>query len=126
MKRLVLFLAAVTLLLCYSGVSNADDSNVVGTYISKGNALEYLILNADGTFYLKQRDRFAGPEAPYSGIEGKYEVKGKDVTLKLKDGGEAGGTIEGNIFKDGEGKVWAKAAEPTPMNREVRKGKYQK
>ncbi len=122
MKRIVLILAAVTLLLGYAAISSAD-ATVAGTYINQSNTREYLTLNSDGTFYLKQRDRFAGPEAPYSSVDGKYQVTGKDVKLILTNGGESSGTLEGNKFTDAEGKIWSKGQDPTPVNREVRKGK---
>jgi len=86
----------------------ADQSDLIGTYINKRDAKQYLTLSADGSFYLKQRSSPFDPNKPFIEISGKYEKNGDKVTLKLPDGGEATGTMKGNTFEDAGEVSWTK------------------
>ncbi len=88
--------------------AGADQDTTAGTYISKKDSKEYLILHPDGSFALKQRRMPPSMENPFVELTGKYSVKGEELTLKLPDGGEATGKLAGNTFEDSEGVVWIK------------------
>jgi|GEM_PF-1632908 len=123
MKRALALFASIALVLSCAGLSSGQQTGVAGTYISKDNPREYLKLNPDGTFFLKQKVKSSGVEAKYQGIEGTFALSGKDLKLKLQDGGEATGTLDGTTFVDSAGTLWPKEGTGGPkMNREVRKG----
>lgn len=123
MTRAIVVFSAIALVLAFAGISFCEDPGVAGTYISKDNPREYLKLNPDGTFFLKQKGKASGPEATYKFIEGKYELSGQELKLKLADGGEASGTMKGTTFWDAGGTPWPKEGTGGPkMSREVRKG----
>ncbi|NSW85333.1 MAG: hypothetical protein HPY84_03330 [Syntrophobacteraceae bacterium] len=121
MKRMIMWSAVFGFsLACLLSVSFADEV-VHGTYINKLSSKEYLTLNPDGTFFLKQRNRISDLSTPFISIEGKYDLKGDDLILKLPDGGEAKGKLQGNAFVDTQGVPWLKGSEGPLFDREVRK-----
>jgi hypothetical protein len=93
-----------------TGVCLAADttSTINGTYISKGDSNEYLVLSADGSFHLKQRKFPPEPDNPFMEVTGRFETSGNTITLKLADGGEGTVTIKENTIDDGNGKTWVK------------------
>lgn len=107
MKRLMLTVAALVFGAVFASVLYAQ-STAPGTYYSKLNDKEYLTLNADGTFVLKQQSEPYNPDHPYLQYSGRYSVAGSDLTLTLNNGGEAKGKLEGNVFTDSIGKSWVK------------------
>lgn len=63
---------------------------VTGKYVNEGNPSSYLELKSDGTFYLERG--FIG------GATGKYEIEGKQITLKFDGGMATRGQIEGKTI----------------------------
>jgi hypothetical protein len=61
-----------------AGCSNATIANpgVAGTYVNEDNEGEFLELNTDGTFYLKEASSYSN-----YGIHGKWEMKANVLRL---------------------------------------------
>lgn len=61
-----------------AGCSNATIASpgVAGTYVNDDNEKEFLELNNDGTFYLRETG-----SSSYSGIHGKWEMKANVLRL---------------------------------------------
>lgn len=74
-------------------------TGIAGTYVNRDNSDEYLDLNPDGSFFLKE----------YLGFAGRYEVAGDTITIRLDSGLAARARIhkDGSIHDD-DGKVWVK------------------
>ncbi len=100
---------AVLFFFALSGLcAGADQGTAAGTYISKRDSKEYLTLQPDGSFFLKQRKMPPDMEHPFMEVSGKYTLKGEELKLILPDGGEASGKLVDNIFQDSEGIEWVK------------------
>ena len=70
-------------------------SKIVGTYEhSSGFDGEYLKLNPDSTFFLRQWYDIFDPTDPYIGHKGKYSIKADTLTLKIESF-----AIDTNVFK---------------------------
>ncbi|MEM5789247.1 MAG: hypothetical protein AAGU11_18185 [Syntrophobacteraceae bacterium] len=107
---------AVALALLFGMVGicvSADIPSSYGTYISKKDSKEYLTLDPQGTFVLKQRKVPPEMSNPFVELTGRYAISGDDLTLILSDGGEATGKLKGNTFVDSEGTPWIKQGSET-------------
>jgi len=89
MKSAVSFTVAMCLILGTYGPIFAQ--NPGGTYMNLEDGKEYLTLNPDGTFFLKQRKKPADLSDPFANpfqtITGTYLILGEDITLRLPGGG---------------------------------------
>ncbi|MBP8646255.1 MAG: hypothetical protein KBH99_09055 [Syntrophobacteraceae bacterium] len=117
MKPAVFFTVAMCLILGTCAPIFAQ--NFGGTYMNLEDNKEYLTLNPDGTFFLKQRKKPADLSDPFANpfqtITGTYVILGEEITLRLPGGGEAKGKIQENIFEDGGGKKWVKDKSKIPL-----------
>jgi len=132
MKRSLFTLPALVLMLAWSpgfakaasapsttsGTSGTSMASAAGTYVNQQNSKEYLTLRADGSFTLKQQKKPYDIEHPYMSIEGSFKLQGDKVILQLKEGAEAEGKIQDNVFVDAEGKPWMKQNAPPPKKEE--------
>ncbi len=127
MKRSLFALPALVLMLAWSPGFAKDTSapsapssmaSVAGIYVNQQNSKEYLTLRADGSFTLKQQKKPYDIEHPYMSIEGSFKLQGDKVILQLKEGAEAEGKIQDNVFVDAEGKPWMKQNAPPPKKEE--------
>jgi hypothetical protein len=107
MKQLVMLITTLTFVVTLAGLSSSANG-LNGTYISKDNKNEYITFSPDGKFFLKQQKKPYDIDHPYVTVEGTYKVDGDLVTLRLPDGGEAVGKIQGNTFVDNQRGVWLK------------------
>ena len=95
-------LASILIFPKIEGVINPR-AQVAGTYVNQGNSSEYLELDKDGTFYLKE----AG-----MGFTGRWEIVNNVIRLHLAEIGltmEA--RVEGVSIIDNEGKTWVREGE---------------
>jgi hypothetical protein len=118
MKRLLLLVAALAFVVVCADLS-ISGTELNGTYISKDNKNEYITFSPDGKFFLKQQKKPHDSNQPYITTEGTYTTDGNAVMLRLPDGGEAAGTIQGGTFLDNERKPWVKAGEAQKPNQNV-------
>ena len=107
MKGIVVVVAALAMAIGLSGQS-ISASELNGTYIKQDNKSEYISFSIDGKFFLKQQKKPYDMEQPYVTIEGTYAFNGDMVVLRLPNGGEAVGKIQGDVFIDNQGKTWLK------------------
>ena len=106
MKRILIALA---ILVCLAGTCIGQDlASVTGTYVSKKDSKEYMRLELNSTFVIRQRKVPPNVESPFEEISGKYSIKGDKITFSLPDGGEASGTLKDNTFEDAQGTKWVK------------------
>lgn len=98
MKKWLLIGLAVILLVSLGGVVSCGTGDISGTYVNEDNPSEYLELNEDGTFYLKEMG---------VGFDGEWEAEGNELRLHLM-GMVATAEIKGNEIYDEDGKVWVK------------------
>jgi hypothetical protein len=115
MKQIIMLIMTLSCIVMFAGLSSSADG-LNGTYISKENKNEYITFSPDGKFFLKQQKKPYDFDHPYITIEGIYKVDGDLVTLKLPDGGEALGKIQGNMFIDYERGVWLKDGAPRKVD----------
>ena len=117
MKRI---LVALAILVCLAGTCIGQDlASVSGTYVSKKDSKEYLRLELDSTFVIRQRKIPPSVESPFEEISGKYSIRGDKVTFSLPDGGEASGTLKDNTFEDAQGTKWLKEGSQQPQMQDV-------
>lgn len=90
MNRMVPLIVSLVGLLVISGCARKPK----GVYVSEQNPYDYIELNDDGTFYLKQ-----GEETRV----GKFELREKTVTLVVDRGQAVRFRLEGNKLIDEEG-----------------------
>ena len=98
-RRILLIGLALMLLVVLGGTFGCGAGGISGTYVNEDNPNEYLELNEDGTFYLKEIGL---------GFDGEWEVKDNELRLHLTMGLVATAEIKGNKIYDEEGKVWVK------------------
>lgn len=96
---LAMVVAALILGVFVVGRDGGEKAGIVGTYYNQANPEEYLELNVDGTFYLKEMG---------IGFTGEWTVEGDVITLSFPAGFAARGHITGNTITDEEGKIWVK------------------
>jgi hypothetical protein len=118
MKRFLLFVSALAFVVVFADLS-ISGTDLNGTYISKENKNEYITFSPDGKFFLKQQKKPYDSNQPYVTIEGTYTTDGNAVILRLPDGGEAAGTVQGGTFLDNERKPWVKGGEPQKTNQNM-------
>lgn len=122
MKNIVFALA---LLICFPVPSSAADlTPVSGTYFSRRDNTQFLMLRPDATFVLKQRKKPPDPDNPFIEVSGTYVLNGETIALKLQDGGTAEGHIKGNVFTDGQDEPWIKKGEEQNVVRPKYKSLY--
>lgn len=97
-RKCLLIGLAVMLLVTLGGAISCGTIGVSGTYVNEDNPDEYLELNEDGTFYLKEYG---------ISVTGEWEVKGDELRLSWM-GFVVTGQIKGNKIYDQDGKVWVK------------------
>ena len=85
-----------TMLLVSIGCS---DPSFEGRYIKGKRNGEYIELNKDQTFTLKQDNRI---------LSGQYELKGGHIFLQFNDGSTATGKIDDQTLVDPDGIKWTK------------------
>ncbi|MBA7714162.1 hypothetical protein ES703_123179 [subsurface metagenome] len=85
----------VILLVSLGGVVSCGTGGISGTYVNEDNPSEYLELNEDGTFYLKEMGL---------GLDGEWEAEGNELRLHLM-GMVATAQIKGDKILDEDGKV---------------------
>ncbi len=85
------------------------DNRITGTYVNQDDPNEYLELNEDGTFYLKELGL---------GFSGEWDIEDNTVRLHLSDFGfTLEGIIQGNTIISEEGKIWVRDEQPSaPLN----------
>jgi hypothetical protein len=113
MEKIITLLTAFVLLIVSCAFAGSE-SPVSGTYINKEDK-EVLTLYPNGTFYLKLRKKPTDPSNPFLETSGTYKMNGEEISLEIKGGGEASGTIKGNTFVDNEGKTWMKEGAREPL-----------
>lgn len=107
MKKALLVVAAlllsVSLVACGGddgGIFRPGTGGVHGIYVNEDDSSEYLELDQDGTFFLKEMG---------TGFSGEWEIKGNTITFHMGEMGLAArGTLEDGTIVDEEGKVWVK------------------
>lgn len=114
MKRAVWSVLALMFVVAFSIPAYAGEP-VQGTYINKSNPREYLTLNADMTFFLKQESKPFDPAHPYVEMTGTYVMDGAGITLLTGDGGSARGKVSNGVFEDGGGQPWIKQGVSKPQ-----------
>lgn len=75
---------------------------IYGKYINQDDSSEYLELDKDGTFYLREMG---------IGFTGNWKIKGDEIILMFSLGIAAKGKIEGDTIIDEDGKTWKKEKE---------------
>ncbi len=103
MKKCLLSGLVIMLLLSLGGVVGCGTGGIPGTYVNQDNPSEYLELDEDGTFYLKEMGL---------GVSGEWEVKGSELRLQWM-GMVFTAEIKGNKLYDQDGKVWVKQSKPS-------------
>ena len=98
MKKYISVGLAVIMLVSFIGVVGCGVGSISGTYVNENNPDEYLELNNDGTFYLKEMG---------IGITGEWEVTDDELRLEWM-GMVFTAEIRGNRLYDQDGKVWVK------------------
>jgi len=98
-RKILLIVLVMTLLVTSGAVIGCGAVGISGTYVNEDNSDEYLELNEDGTFYLKEMGL---------GLDGEWEVKDDELRLHFTMGLVATAEIEGNKIYDEDGKAWVK------------------
>ena len=121
---------AIVLFFALAGfcISAEERTTIHGTYISSRDSKEYLSLQPNGTFMLKQRKMPPDLENPFMEINGRYGLSGESLTLTLTDGGEASGKLKDNKFEDSDGVIWVKqgSEKPKPVERAISSKSHRK
>lgn len=97
-KKCLLVGLAIMLVVSLGGVISCGTGSICGTYVNQDNPEEYLELDEDGTFYLKEYGM---------SLTGEWEIRGDELRLSWM-GMVVTGQIKGNRLIDNEGKVWVK------------------
>ncbi|MDO9333388.1 MAG: DUF5050 domain-containing protein [Dehalococcoidales bacterium] len=104
-RKCLLVGLAIILLVTLLGTVGCGKASISGSYVNQDDPDEYLELNDDGTFYLKEMG---------VGFDGEWEAEGKELRLHLM-GMVTTAQIKGNKILDEDGKVWVKQrGAPTP------------
>ena len=98
LRRCLLLGLALILLVSVGGVISCGNVGICGTYVNQDNPSEYLELDEDGTFYLREYG---------TSFAGEWEVKDDELRLSWR-GMVVTAQITGNKLFDNEGKVWVK------------------
>ena len=75
-------------------------ADIPGKYIHKKTRSHYIELKADGTYFLFQGS---------TGVSGKYELDGPEITLVGAES-TSKGKIKGGVIIDSEGDKWVRAS----------------
>jgi outer membrane protein assembly factor BamB len=93
-----------------AGISRPEAEGVYGTYANEDDPSEYLELNEDGKFFLKEMG---------VGYSGEWDIENDTITLHMGEMGLAArAALEDGRIVNEEGKVWVKKAgaqEATPQ-----------
>ena len=80
-------------------MAGCSDATIAGKYVIAENKNEYIELNKDGTFTVKQNNLMHS---------GKYKLTAKKLSLHFHDGNIATGQINGQTLIDPDGIRWTK------------------
>ena len=97
-KKCLLVGLAVMLVVSLGGAISCGKVGICGTYVNQDNPSEYLELDEDGRFYLKEYGM---------SVSGEWEVKGDELRLSWM-GMVFTAQIKGNKLIDNEGKIRVK------------------